>query len=476
MSTLVLIYLLFLFTISNSFSSTHCQIHGNVYKDADSSRTTTSDTTSLKNIKIFLSIATQSVTVLVDSTTTNTNGEYSFFGLSGGDYRISVATCIAFVLLDAEAGQYVAGGTLPSVQNRIDAQTLQVINSDGQISAKNNFFLYGKKFRTFVQDSFAVKSNKLKAKKGQLPPMPNSGHARDTLIKLSIATSAAMIIGTKTDSSAKYGWIELQNVKKVQAFFPHTGSARGLDTLKPGKKPKMFSGKVKNLKPKSYNNRLAGEQAALKMNLDLSFFEITPSELGDLEFDNGSGNANPLNGKSLEDIAMIVDSALTYYRHFSTMGVFDSMANTLANVNRAFSGAMDTISVKSKLIIKGTKDITQVLFLRVDDNAQEKQEHSQFVQRTKTLPEKFLLNQNYPNPFNPTTTITFSLSNDANVSLTIFDALGRKIKALFDNEFHESGTYEVLWNASHVSSGIYYYRLSVDGKHFQQSKSMLLLK
>jgi len=296
MRTLVHISLLFLFIFSNSSSSTHCQIHGKVYKDADSSRITATDTTSLKNIKIFLSIATQSSTILVDSTSTTTNGDYAFFGLSGGDYRISVATSIAFMLLDAEAGQYLAGGTFPSEQNRIDAQTLQVINFDGQISVKNNFFLYGKKFRTFVQDSFAVKSNKLKAKKGQLPPMPNSGHARDTLMKLSIATSAAMIIGTKTDSSSKYGWIELENVKKVQAFFPHTGRARGLDTLKPGKKAKMFLGKVKNLKPKSYNNRLAGEQAALKMNLDLSFFGISPSELGDLKFDNESGNTNPLNG------------------------------------------------------------------------------------------------------------------------------------------------------------------------------------
>jgi len=151
------------------------------------------------------------------------------------------------------------------------------------------------------------------------------------------------------------------------------------------------------------------------------------------------------------------------------------MANTLSNINRGFSGAMDTISVRTKLKIKGTKDITQVPFLRVDDS-QEKQRRTFVSERGNEIPKQFSLYQNFPNPFNPSTSISFSLERDASVSLVIFDALGRNVATLFENEFLERGTYETFWNASHFSSGMYYYRFSVDGKYFQQSKSMLLLK
>ena len=70
--------------------------------------------------------------------------------------------------------------------------------------------------------------------------MPNAGNARDTILSLTSATgSVALVIGKSVAESSNvsgFGWIELENAKKVLQFFPHTGKARALDTLKPDRK------------------------------------------------------------------------------------------------------------------------------------------------------------------------------------------------------------------------------------------------
>jgi photosystem II stability/assembly factor-like uncharacterized protein len=94
------------------------------------------------------------------------------------------------------------------------------------------------------------------------------------------------------------------------------------------------------------------------------------------------------------------------------------------------------------------------------------------------IPKEFMLYQNYPNPFNPVTTIKFEVpqrtaSNNINIQLKIFDLLGREIITLFDRKVG-SGTYEVEWDASSFSSGIYFCRLAADD--YTQVKKMVLLK
>ena len=81
-------------------------------------------------------------------------------------------------------------------------------------------------------------------------------------------------------------------------------------------------------------------------------------------------------------------------------------------------------------------------------------------------PDAINLKQNYPNPFNPTTTIEYTLQENSQVTLCIFDALGRKLKSLV-NETQMSGTYKVLWEGdddggNRVSSGTYFYRLEIN--------------
>jgi len=90
----------------------------------------------------------------------------------------------------------------------------------------------------------------------------------------------------------------------------------------------------------------------------------------------------------------------------------------------------------------------------------------------------FELYQNYPNPFNPVTKIKFSVPSNvkretSNVRIGIFDVLGREVALLF-NEEKIPGIYEVEWDASHFSSGIYFYQLKVD--QFLSTKKMILTK
>jgi len=75
-----------------------------------------------------------------------------------------------------------------------------------------------------------------------------------------------------------------------------------------------------------------------------------------------------------------------------------------------------------------------------------------------SIPQDFSLRQNYPNPFNPTTTIEYDVAAQSHVTLTIFNALGQKVATLVNDEV-PAGEYRITWDASNVSSGIYFYQL-----------------
>ena len=80
------------------------------------------------------------------------------------------------------------------------------------------------------------------------------------------------------------------------------------------------------------------------------------------------------------------------------------------------------------------------------------------------LPVNIVLSQNYPNPFNPSTTIQFGLPTEAVVSLEIYNLNGQKVAVLVDGEVKREGWHSVRFNAGGLASGIYIYRLIVDGR------------
>ncbi len=84
------------------------------------------------------------------------------------------------------------------------------------------------------------------------------------------------------------------------------------------------------------------------------------------------------------------------------------------------------------------------------------------VQDSHALPQSARLYQNYPNPFNPSTRIPFSVRGSGFVSLKVYDVLGREVATLVNDNL-QPGTYEVTWDATHQTSGVYFYQLKTDG-------------
>lgn len=107
------------------------------------------------------------------------------------------------------------------------------------------------------------------------------------------------------------------------------------------------------------------------------------------------------------------------------------------------------------------------------------------VNKLSELLNNFYLSQNYPNPFNPATTIEYTLPESSlsggvsggrgrlMVTLKVYDILGREVATLI-NETKEAGTYGVTFEASHLSSGVYFYRLQAG--EYSQTKKMVLMK
>jgi hypothetical protein len=108
-------------------------------------------------------------------------------------------------------------------------------------------------------------------------------------------------------------------------------------------------------------------------------------------------------------------------------------------------------------------------------------EYSNEVEVIINAPEKFELSQNYPNPFNPSTKISYSIPNviasetkqSALTTLKVYDVLGNEV-AILVNEVQSSGNYEVTFNASLLSSGVYFYKLQAGS--FVETKKMILMK
>ena len=86
---------------------------------------------------------------------------------------------------------------------------------------------------------------------------------------------------------------------------------------------------------------------------------------------------------------------------------------------------------------------------------------------------EYSLNNNYPNPFNPSTTISYSIRNDGYATLSVFDVLGNEVAQL-ENGYKSAGNYSYSFDASELTSGIYFYRIQAGD--FVETKKMILLR
>ncbi len=93
--------------------------------------------------------------------------------------------------------------------------------------------------------------------------------------------------------------------------------------------------------------------------------------------------------------------------------------------------------------------------------------------QTVEIPNTYMLYQNYPNPFNPVTKLKYSVPQNGYVKLTVYDELGKEVQ-IIDAGNKEAGTYEVVFDATNLPSGVYYYKLESGG--FSDTKKMVIIK
>ena len=88
------------------------------------------------------------------------------------------------------------------------------------------------------------------------------------------------------------------------------------------------------------------------------------------------------------------------------------------------------------------------------------------------MPTEVSLSPAYPNPFNPSTNLSYTVPQDGSVKLSVYDINGRLVENLV-NSYQQAGSYNAVWNASNISSGVYFVRLSASSEILTQ-KVMLI--
>ncbi|MEE9431924.1 MAG: S8 family serine peptidase [Melioribacteraceae bacterium] len=212
-------------------------------------------------------------------------------------------------------------------------------------------------------------------------------------------------------------------------------------------------------------------------------------------FDNDVESVSPnfavalLNNESYNFFA--IDNPTNIYDGFSDEEKWSFISNGVANnfstasdISLVISGGPYTIPVNNSITVAFAVAASDSLNELENIILQSRNNYNQIptsIDEDKTkLPTAFKLSQNFPNPFNPTTTIKYSIpeveqnfSSITNTTLTIYDILGRTVATLV-NENKSAGDYEVMLDASNLTSGVYYYQLK--SGYFVETKKLIYLK
>jgi hypothetical protein len=197
---------------------------------------------------------------------------------------------------------------------------------------------------------------------------------------------------------------------------------------------------------------------------------------------SSNGDKNYVLGSNLQQPEKAVGSAGTYDFEISIAhsGAVNEVKYSLSKDGYSWSGQkIDDYSpvttTKFNSLAFAVRGGTAATTLNLTDVQVDLQDYIVGVEDTeeRTLPTEFALGQNYPNPFNPTTTIKFALPKNSDVKIIVFDVLGRAVSTLVDRNF-DAGNHKVSFNASNLSSGVYFYR--IEAGDFTQVKKLMLLK
>jgi hypothetical protein len=175
-----------------------------------------------------------------------------------------------------------------------------------------------------------------------------------------------------------------------------------------------------------------------------------------------------------------------YVHDHVVKGLVNGATGTLLNTTDNWTSGT-SVTVPLSYVIPGSvvegNSVMNIFVYRGGGNVAVDQEVQQTRMQSITMPvgipnsnevaDKFSLDQNYPNPFNPTTNIRFSIPSDQNVSLKFYNAMGQEVSTYVD-DFLKAGVYNAEFDASNLSSGIYFYTLKT--ANFVETKKMMLVK
>lgn len=175
-----------------------------------------------------------------------------------------------------------------------------------------------------------------------------------------------------------------------------------------------------------------------------------------------------LEGESAHDLSMIdllipeMTLATSYDGRYTRVLVYSPTGATMP------SGEVAVLDLRG---------MTECTITAVDMSSADGQFMTVSLAKLEALPSDFVLEQNYPNPFNPETRIEFSLPKAGDISLVVYDVLGRSVRTLSSGSL-TAGTHSVIWDSRNdagatVASGVYFYRLEYDG-HATTRKMMLV--
>ncbi len=345
-------------------------------------------------------------------------------------------------------------------------------------------------FRTFKSDtSLSKKANKVKIKKNVITVFPNIA----TVIENIFITNGKIFrlnlgIPQTSTNTKKYAWLQFKKSSEIGNLYTssHTdnGIAYPIDSLRSGTKAKKMSKAITPTR-KNFDNIAFEQGVVFKMNIVASEDTILPYGFGDLILDTSFVFIGKnLNGMALKNIAIYFDSVMTYWEIFGINNqtqyenLYSFSKHILKRINDGFFALMDTsnyeidknVIVKKPYSVKldGVKLASEIGIIKqfTEKNISNFSEENNFL-------DKFSLKQNYPNPFNPKTKIKYEIAKSGFVNLKVFDVLGREIKTLV-NESQNVGTYEIDFDASHLNSGMYFYKLTTN--NFSEMKKMILVK
>jgi len=404
------------------------------------------------------------------------------YSADSGQTWLSVADVVS-----ASAGSYNWITPSTAIQNALvsitDIEDLSVNTTSASTFSLSPDISQFRTFRESVSD-FTTKAVKLKYKKGTLAAQPNVMTAVENVFSKQVSKAlypkGRTFLGieqTNKDSAKQYAWMLLKKASEFTAGFKseHTGQSYPLDYLRNAAKgtKKKLSKAVKFTS--ALNNPAVAQGILLKLNILASDSGVTPTGFGALEMDTNVVLAGRnLKGQTLTEVSLYLDSIMTYWKALGvdTTEEHQKLGNfalfILKPINDGFYAAMtsgnytvDSAQVVAKksyaVTLSGVKSAEELGIVKRNPNA--RQTPLQFTPQTNA-PTRFALEQNYPNPFNPMTTIRFEVGGSGLVSLKIYNILGQEVATLLNNEAMEEGEHEIQFDASKLTSGVYFYRLT----------------